>query len=251
MTQPHQIKKSALVPEQYKIEAAQFGFGAMVDRYIAELQVWNDHHIIVHSRVDEPELGPRPQWEDFEKSEDPKADFIAATSAWDKKQLDRHDPYPKPEAPADVVASVATVIDPEGRVVFVPNFEIVNDDPTPDEVLAICKTSMISAVAQAESAAIEALLPPVGKRRLLEMRERDIAADDIKRLGDQKMDEPPEDMAAFIASLRPAKDAQFMDERETLRKNIELIQRKAAEAMAAVDDLTLDTLKDFQIPTFT
>jgi hypothetical protein len=178
----HTILKSALAPPPATYADAVEAFGRLVSVYIAKLQAWHDHDAIVKTQAP---LRAQPKWREYAKhKENQAALYLKDNSAWKAERLAHHDPYPKPVAHADIVASVATTVAKDGTTNFAPDFEIVNDDPTPEDILATKKSSLLLQVTQAQDAAQAAALLPVGKRRAADIRENDIRANDAKVASD-------------------------------------------------------------------
>lgn len=83
-----------------------------------------------------------------------------------------HMAYPRPAAHPVVEAAVNEECEPD--------FDIVDDGPTPAQVFAARKAELFVQVSIAEAAALAAVVPP-GKRRLFVMRENDIRNADAGR----------------------------------------------------------------------
>jgi len=94
---------------------------------------------------------------------------VAADKAAGVPKEKAHAPFPPPIAPADVAAAV----DDTGT----PNYVIVDDGPTPDQVLAAKKQALISEIQEAEVAQIEKVIP-AAKLRAAEFRAADIQVAD-------------------------------------------------------------------------
>lgn len=83
-------------------------------------------------------------------------------------------PHPAPQAGADVAASLT-----EKDGAWVPDFEIIDDDPTPEEVLREKKNVLLARTVVMEREA-EAAVVPLGKRRMFAIREGDIRSRDAR-----------------------------------------------------------------------
>jgi hypothetical protein len=143
------------------------------------------------------------------------------------------------------------------------DYEILDDGPTPAQVLAAKKSELMGRVSAAEQAAIAAVVPP-GKRRLFNLRENDIRNADAERAA--KITEQQRgilasissaigvgnavDMAADVEQQRPADDTRHLEEQAERRRRIAEIERVAAQAHHDIEDLTIDTVDSFQIPVF-
>jgi hypothetical protein len=193
----HTLLKSALAPPPATYADAVAAFGKLVAVYIAELKAWHDHDAIVKTQ---PPLRAQPKWHDYAKHKDQGALYLNDNAAWKAEKLAHHDPYPKPVAHADIVASVATTIANDGTTTFAADFEVVNDDPTPADILASKKSSLLLQVTQAQDAAQAAALLPIGKRRAADIRENDIRANDAKVASDFLKNRSDDQKAAFAAA---------------------------------------------------
>lgn len=93
---------------------------------------------------------------------------VAADKAAGVPKEKAHAPFPPPIAPA----IVAGAVDDTG-----PNYVIVDDGPTPDQVLAAKKQALIGQIQEAEVAQIEKVIP-AAKLRAAEFRAADIQVAD-------------------------------------------------------------------------
>lgn len=219
----HTIIKSAIAPQPVSFDQAKQAFGKLVDAYIHELQAWHEHDNQV--KAQQP-MRLQPQPADHGEAEDPAFAFWKDFAAWQTEKRARFEPYPAPIAHPDIVAAVKTDIAADGNVTYVPDFEIVNDDPTPEQILAAKKEALFHAVSQAEAVAIDAVQLPPGKRRHANIREADIRAKDHQA----------------------AADTQHLADQESRRAKVDAIARKAAQVMSDVEDLTVETVDAFSIP---
>jgi len=133
------------------------------------------------------------------------------------------------------------------------DFELVDDGPTVDQVLRAKKDGLLALVYHAEQAAIAAVVP-IGRRRLLNMKEATIAIAHDKRV--QADTDTILKSAAAAVGLRkppkmPAGDQKFVDEQSNRRQAIASIEESAAQAMHDIEDLTIETIDGYQIPDFT
>ncbi|MGY0573714.1 hypothetical protein ACTGJ9_023705 [Bradyrhizobium sp. RDM12] len=220
----HKILKSALAPPPVTFDQAKQAFGKLVDAFIHELQTWHDHDMIV--KAQQP-MRPQPQPSDHADAEDPASAFWRDTAAWQAEIRVRHEPYPAPIAHPDIVAAVATNIGADGTT-YAPDFEIENDDPTPEHILAARKALLLQAIEQAEEDAVNCLLLPVGKRRLADQREVDIRRAD------------PTDISES--------DKEHLADQESRRAQVDAIVRAAAQVMSDIENLTADNVDTFELP---
>jgi hypothetical protein len=268
----HKILKSSILPYPGPLETAQLAFSSLVNKHIDELRVWNEHDLKARAA---PPLPAKPKWRDFHKApvitakmteaEQQTANlsankvatdrWAAAHNAWQKQMLERHEPYPRPVAHRDIDAAVAETINADGSTTFAPDFEIVNDDPSPESVLAEKKLTLLHKIAVAEAAALEKSQLPMGKRRSANLREAAInAADGALWLEIAKGMKPEEfekfDRNSELAKRRDPADTQHLADQEARREAADAILHKAAQAMSDVEDLTLDNIDNYQLPDF-
>lgn len=170
--------------------------------------------------------------------------------------INRHQPYDRPRAP-DLVESC---VDENGRVAYA-----LEDDG--EEMLRQQKNSLISRVAELEAAAVAAIIPP-GRRRLLNLRESKIAAEDserakmllerrkkpgfLKKLANSVAGSEEEqfDLAAAVAEQRPEEDNLHLARQAERRARIDAIEKIAAQAMHDIEDLTVETIGSWKDPDF-
>jgi hypothetical protein len=225
----HTILKSALAPPPATYADAVDAFGKLVAVYIAELKAWHDHDAIV--RTQKP-LRQQPKWKDFAKDKKTQAAlYLKDNTAWKAERLAHHDPYPKPIAHSDIMASVVTTVAKDGTASFAADFEVVNDDPTPAQVLQKKKDALLVAVQASQDAAVAKAQLPMGKRLLADLRERDIRAKDAEA-------QSPDDVA-------------YLKTQDARRSAVTSIIRNAAQAMSDIEDLTVDNVDSYQIPLLT
>ena len=141
------------------------------------------------------------------------------------------------------------------------NYEVVDDGPTAAELLAARKAELLNEVSAAEGQAIDAIVP-VGKRRLFNMRESTIRESDqvmasalyaknsgfIKKLVGVVLDD--KQIAAKIDAERPIEDTKHLQAQEERRARMAAIQLAAAKAHHDIEDLTVETISSWKLPTF-
>ena len=94
---------------------------------------------------------------------------VAADKAANVPKDKAYAPYPAPVAPAEVMSAV----DENGH----PNYQIVDDGPTPDQVLSAKKQALFDRVSIIEDQAIQKIIPH-GKLGILNYRSQQIEAKD-------------------------------------------------------------------------
>jgi hypothetical protein len=270
----HKILKSSLLPYPGSLDDARNGLSSLVERFLAELRTWHDHDLKAKALVDTT-LRAKPEWRDFHKAPVLTHDmtdaqknaalikanttatekWMKATAAWQQEMLARHEPYPRPTVHPDIEASVKTVINADGSITYEPDYEIENDDPTPDQVLASKKSALIHKITVAENAALDLSQLPVGKRRAANLKENDIVSADgeIRKdiaKGLSPADALKVDFDAEVVKRRDPKDTQHLADQKARRDAVDAIMRKGAQAMSDVEDLTLDNIDNYQAPDF-
>jgi hypothetical protein len=240
----------------YKILKSTAGsiadFEKKVAQHVVELKFWHDREKIVAQEAKAP-LGDRPAWGDFKDSSDPATDYRKATAKWDADKLARHDPVKRPSPHPAVENAVRQNGDD-----FVADYEIVNDDPTPDQILRGKKNALLSSISRIEQDAKERAMPAIGKRRMASLREMDIVVADEKIRQEIWSAIPEEDRPKFDLSTFPAEiekrrhpaDTQHLKDTASCKSRLSAIERAAAQAMSDVEDLTAENIDDFKIPSF-
>lgn len=254
----YKLLKSQLGHRSLRYEDAVSSFGRLVNRYIVELKTWHDHNLICRSQDDMvPPL--RPEWHDFEKSENAASEFNEAMQKWTEEATHWHTPYPEPEANEHIKAAVGTVINQDGTVSYHPDFEVIDDDPewpSDEEVLRTYQDDLLAELTRREADALAKLMPPVGKRRLIQKRYAAIQSEDNKRVHEalkKLLDSgvKPEDLPDINPKeMRSNEDSQFKDEQDEITKQCDSIQSITAQAMNDIEDLTLDNIGKFELPSF-
>jgi hypothetical protein len=207
----------------------------------------------------------------------PQIEVAAAAHAkelrdWRDRELrvveDKKNNVPESEAYVSCVRPMANsliedMIDEDFNV----NFEMVDDTPSEAEVLASKKTLLLHHIKMAEVAA-EAALVPQGKRRMLDLRSKSIVEDDNARLTElieksqrsfvgrvaekigvlDKTDNA--DLLDQVIKSRSDEDARHMDFYEEVKASKEKIISLAAQAESDVEDLTIENVDAYTIPSF-
>lgn len=224
------------------IAAAQLGdFSAAVQKHIAALTVWAKHDAAVKAQAP---LGPQPKWGDFAGEKDQGKLYLTANEKWQNANKARITPYPRDATHPLIEGAVKEV-----NGAFVSDFEIVNDDPTDAQVLRGKKDALLHKIYLAEQDATNAVMPPIGKRRLINMREADVLAADGALSATIAAQTPKvPNVAAEVAKRRDAVSTKLLQDQAACGAKAAQISRNAAEAMSAVEDLTLDNIDNYQMP---
>jgi hypothetical protein len=142
------------------------------------------------------------------------------------------------------------------------DYLIVDDGPTPQQLLRSKKDLLLVQTSEAEQQAILAIAP-YSKQRLMSFREADIRKADkafldtlqkpglIAKAASAVGITQPIDFAAAVEKQRPAQDTEFLATQAANRLKIEAIQRAAAQAHSDIEDLTLDNIDAWKMPDFT
>lgn len=236
-----------------QIEASGLSdFAVAAQAYSHEVKSWKAHM----QRVKDDEGKERPQppnINDFvsmnggEQVID-QASFDAARIAYENSLANFHQPYPAPLAHP----LVQSVLDENDE----PDFEIEDDGPTPEQVLAGKKNELRGRLGLAEQETINAIVP-AGKRRSYAYRENDIRQKDaavaekfqkniLKRAASAMG--IIDDINTEVTKARSSEDAQHLADQEDRRQKIAAIERRAAEVNHSIEDLTLDTIDKWQMP---
>lgn len=171
--------------------------------------------------------------------------------------MQKHVGYPRPVAKDLVDAAV----DEDGN----PDYEIVDDTPSPEETLPLRKQQLLQAVSIAENAAIEKVSPRA-KQRWLNIQEQEIRGRDLaivkgiiakesgmlnavkKVAGFKSMSS--DDIAKTVNAARSDEDHVVLATVKSQRAKMEAIQRVAARAHSEIYDLTVDTIDNWKMPEF-
>lgn len=172
--------------------------------------------------------------------------------------IEKHHPLKRPIAHPLVEAAVNERDEAD--------FEIGDDGPTEDQILAARKYELLLQVTRLEQEALAAVVP-IGKRRLFNFRETDIRSADSElaqqlHSGDggilnaiaskvglvRKMS--PDKVAAAVEEARPQEDTEHLEQQAARRARTEVIVRAAAQAMHDIEDLTTDTIGAWVAPDF-
>lgn len=223
-------------------------FEAAVTAHHAELQHHYEHHEKIKTQGQMPRM---PNWADVMgyPPDQRDAEFEKLNQAWAALRLTYLDPYPRPNA----MPAVESAVRFDGER-FIVDYEIVNDDPTPEQILARKKAALVNEIAKSEQAAMEQAQLPPGKVRLNAMEEAayqaadaEVAKQFIERVG---KDANPKDLKAEIDKQRSPEHRQFLRDQGARQLRIDQIHLNAAQAMSDVEDLTADNIDTFEIPAF-
>ena len=139
------------------------------------------------------------------------------------------------------------------------DYVIIDDSPTPEEILESKKMALHGQLAEAERIAIVAIVPPA-KARAFNLRENDINVADSKLviakpgiLSKIKVVVGLEEKVSImdeITKMRPAADTQFLAEQADRRSKVDAIVRTAASISSQIEDLTIDNIDAWKMPAF-
>jgi hypothetical protein len=229
-------------------------FEEAIQRHIVELTAHAEHQQIVDKQGPLPR---KPEWADYADATDPAAEFAAANFNYAKVRREYRDPYPRPTAHPWVDACVKFE---DGK--FAPDFEIVNDDPKPEDILRAKKDELLHNISDNEQVAVRIVQLPPGKQRLVDLISAEIATREARRaeaLWKEAADNAGGDPAKLpsyaeiekkILAERLPQHVDHLAGIESRAGRLAEIHRQAAKAMSTVEDLTLDNIDKFVIPTF-
>lgn len=225
---------------------------AEVEKHSRDMKDWLERKRLVDSL--EP-LPPRPEWGDFAKSPQPAEEYAAEMDKWNRLVRSRPAIYPAPIHHLDI----ASAVNENGE----PDFELIDDSPTPEEVLVAKKNALSAQLAVAERIALESITP-ARKRRLFSILERDVKSADadrvnnlMKRLQSKSLASEEADTIRekitnpeLLLADRPREHQQFMREQAARQTRCDEIARLAAQASSDIEDLTVENIDSYQIPDF-
>jgi hypothetical protein len=145
----------------------------------------------------------------------------------------------------------------------IADFEIIDDSPSPEQILRYKKSRLLADVVEAENAAVS-LIVPAGKHRAFALRERGIMDSDAKVIAElmkaptllQKvastigLGDPQPDIHAEIVKRRPPEDTKFLSDQNDRRHSIQTIVHAATQMHSDIEDLTLDNIDAWKMPDF-
>lgn len=159
------------------------------------------------------------------------ASFLAEHAQWREHMRnvratpETHQAYPAP----DPSRMVALAIDWDAAGIPFENFEVFDDGPTPEEMLAKKRDDLSTAVTNAETIARAAVMAP-GKARLHWIKVSDIAAKNPKE--------------------RTPDEEKFAAEAAEIEKRLDAINRHGAMMHAEIEDLTAETIDGWTMKEF-
>lgn len=170
---------------------------------------------------------------------------------------EKHVAYPRPIAHV----LVDEAVDENGN----PDYEIVDDGPTAEQIVAFKKGQLFNAVIEAERAASE-IIVPFAKRRLFNLREASIRNEDgrraldlskkkgrLSKMWDAALGKEVEVSGvnpADIRELRSDDENEFLDAQDERRARLAALELESAQALADIQDLTADDIDSWKIPDF-
>lgn len=211
-------------------------FPAAVEAQKSEIAAWESHMSRVATDAKLPDI-PQPKFSEFAHMPDSVHRHRAAIDVWRSNVATRHVPYPHPDAHPLITHAAK-----EG-------FEIIDDSPTPDQILAAKKMALLNQIARIESEMISGLVP-AGKVRANMLMETDIHKADAKRsekLSEQIMADPDKREAA-LEKMRPAADTAHLKSQAIVRSKADAISRSTAKIMSDIEDLTAGNIDAWRMP---
>jgi hypothetical protein len=177
---------------------------------------------------------------------------------------EQRQPYPAPWAPKIVLDSI-------DHVAIAADYEVVDDSPTPEQLLRAAKNALLGRITEAEVAAHHATTAP-GKRRLALLREGNVRREDMRRamaiaaehragagivsaigsmVGLGKKPLAHAEAMARAVEDRSLDDKEFMEGHEARGRRHDALERHAAELAAEVEDIdSLSACEAWQMKPF-
>jgi hypothetical protein len=154
---------------------------------------------------------------------------------------------------------VASAVDENGK----PNFQVIDDDPTPDQILAAKKAALITQVRVAESVAKQRIAPE-GKVRAFGARHNAVVAADTERAATLLEAQPVGALSAIgigakkdrgkartdAEAARPPDDAKFMADQAERQARIAAVEALAIQMESDIEDLTAANIDQWQLTPF-
>ena len=228
------------------VNAAVTAYAAEVTAHAKQEKAVKDH--------EGKKMPSRPIWNDFAGKTDPAAEFAKAQEKYEAAVAARPTPYPAPFAHPDIMSAVG----PDGK----PNYEIINDLPTPKDILIEKKTRLFGQVSLAETEAIHNIVPP-GKRRLFNIQVEEVRKTDaerseemVRKINSEESEKTREKMIAelnspdFHKKARSKQDKATMSAHDDRTKKIDAIILWAATLHAEIEDLTLDNIDTWTLTPY-
>jgi CRISPR/Cas system CSM-associated protein Csm2 small subunit len=147
----------------------------------------------------------------------------------------RADPYPPPMAP---YTEVNSAIRRNADGTFEPDFEILDDSPTPAQILRAKKNELLNIVGGMEASAIMEALP-LGRRRLRQSLYAKTVTEVMERAETKKR---------LVIEVMTADELLFLYEYTETKERIEEIEHTVADIMNEIEDQTSETIDAYQIP---
>lgn len=214
-------------------------FQKAVDLHRSEVADWRAHMKRVEDDSKLPLIQP-PIFSEFSHLKDAVPKHREALDIWRSNMATRHVPYPAPHAHPLVDKALN-----EG-------FQIVDDSPTPDQILVAKKRLLIEKLTQAEAAVISSIFP-IGKQRANAIRQADILAKEkkyIEALPEETRKDPAKFTVAVdkIRKARSPDDAAHMNIMEVQSVQADSLYRAGAKIMSNIEDLTADNIDAWRMP---
>lgn len=157
---------------------------------------------------------------------------------------DRRVAFPGPEVPPTIMQAIRVVSHANGTHSFTADYELVGPS------LETRKQRLALKVSETEAAELAKVTPP-GKRRFFDLQEQAIRRSDgeLMQAHVSSAAEPIGDTEAFLRSMRPAGETDFLAEQYSRRDREAAIQLWAAKQHHDIEDLTEQTINGWQPET--
>ncbi|KYK44896.1 hypothetical protein A1D31_11810 [Bradyrhizobium liaoningense] len=241
------IPKSAII--EVHDRGIVIDFAATITAYCSELNDWRQRENEVDAQ---PELEPRPDWAQFASHDDPATAYVEANRAWSEKKILHKDRYPRPVA-FNFIERCVRYDDNAGK--FVEDYEIINDDPSDEQILRSKKDGLLANIIAARDVAMSKFKMPPGKVALYSIVENRVMAADLalmKKLSPTWTEEQSRDIDftnSEIDKNRTEADRKFLAEKAEREAKLSRLEFDVAHAMSDVEDLTTETVDSYVIPS--
>lgn len=222
-----------------------------VSSYAEAVRKWTEHHERVKADALRPQP-PEPIPEDFLENHE----FETAYQQWAREAEERHQAYPMDHHHPAIMAAIRI----DGGTVR-PDYELVDDTPTPEEVLRSQKDALLQLILQ-EEVRRKGVVSPPGRARHMMLQLREVQERDRTRMSEymenlnltglkvgsaEQKDALRRSMDYRADHGRSPEDQRFMDTLEDIQAQQSKIDDRASELMGEVEDLTPSNIDDWKL----
>lgn len=222
-----------------------------VTSYAEAVRRWTEHHERVQSDALRPQA-PEPIPGDFLENQA----FETAYQQWAREAEERHQAYPMDQHHPAIMAAIRV----DGGTVR-PDYELVDDTPSPEAVLRSKKDALLGTILQEETRRKEAVSPP-GRTRFMMLQLRGVQKRDQDRMSEyleglnlaglkvgsaEQKDALRRSVDYKVDHGRTPEDQRLMDTFEDLQAQQARVDDRAAELMGEVEDLTSSNVDSWKL----